>query len=156
MLKSTRKEHPVPYPGCPPLQLLVNQEKSVLCETTLKNVFSIEIGFFHCHSTRFTRVISVSASDLAIAHTCKHFSYQLLKQIAFFWMRSSMMCIPRSYDYNINVRRVQPPLPYYCMYLRTLSHLIVHGMMLVVNWACIMTSPYTCNLLGHMLLTTFT
>ena len=77
MLKSMRKEHPAPYPGHPPIQLLVNQENSVLRETTLKNVliFFFFLGFFHCHghNPRSTRVISASASDLAIAHTRKHF-----------------------------------------------------------------------------------
>ena len=38
MLKSTRKEHPAPCPGRLPLQLLINQENSVLHETTLQTV----------------------------------------------------------------------------------------------------------------------
>ena len=36
MLKPMRKEHSVPYPGRPPLQLLVDQENLVLCETKPK------------------------------------------------------------------------------------------------------------------------
>ena len=62
-----RKEHPAPYPDRPPLQFLVKQENSVLHETILKSVFFDSVGFFHCHSS----------------HTRKHFSYQLLSQIAF-------------------------------------------------------------------------
>ena len=57
MLKSMRKEHPVPYP---PLQLFVNQENSVLHETILKCVLFDDVGFFHCHNSRFTQVISFS------------------------------------------------------------------------------------------------
>ena len=69
MLKSTRKEYPVSYPGGPPLQLLVNQENSVLRESTLKNIFFDCDGFFHCYNTRSIQVTFVSASDLAVAHT---------------------------------------------------------------------------------------
>ena len=81
------------------------------------------IGFFHCHNTRSTRVTSVSASDLAIAYTRRHFSYQLLSQIAFFWTHISMICIPRSCDYNINVHHVQPPLMLQCI-AKMLEHII--------------------------------
>ena len=75
-----------------------------------KMYFSIVIGFFCCHNTSSTQVISVSTSSLAIVHTRKHFSYQLLSRIVFFWMYRTMMYIPRSCDYNVNVHHVQPSL----------------------------------------------
>ena len=73
-------------------------------------ILSIVIGFFHCCDTR-SKVYTIHLFQLhfAVAYTCKRFSCQPLSQIAFFWMRSSTMCIPKSCDYNVNVRHVQPP-----------------------------------------------
>ena len=77
-----------------------------------QNLWTYFLGSFLCKNIRSIQFTSISSSDLAIAHTRKYFSYQLLSQIAFFWMRtcSCIMCIPRSCDCNVNVCHVQPPL----------------------------------------------
>ena len=54
------ERHPTPYPGRPPLQLLVNQENSLLRETIPKNV-----GF---------RAFSVIIVELHESRTCSNFT----------------------------------------------------------------------------------
>ena len=138
MLKSTRKDCSAPYPARPPLRFLVNQENSVLCVAKPTNIFFfIVVGFFHCKNIRSTQFTSVSASDLAIVHTHKHFGYQLLSQIAFFWTLSCIMCAPRSCNYNVYVRHVQPPLHAYAEHVDDV--LSLHTYVYICTRTCIHT-----------------
>ena len=76
-----------------------------------KKYLLIVVGFFRCYNIRSTRFISVSALDLAIVHKRKHFLLPGTLANGLLLNAWQHNCIPRSCDYSVNVRHVQPPLP---------------------------------------------
>ena len=132
MLKSTRREDPAPYPTRPSLQVIENPENAVLREANPKRQprkcgspwGKIVLGFLHSWNTRSTWLTSILASSLVIVYARKHFSYQLISQITFSWMRNCATCIPRSCDCKVYMCHVQPPLLvlYYSLTFLSISH----------------------------------
>ena len=105
-----RKEDPAPYPARPPLILLANRENSFLRMATPKTVF-VDRSWLLLLLKRQIYTIHLRSS-FRFGHSSQTQTFQLPATLANGILLNAWLhnCIPRSCDYSVNVRHVQPPL----------------------------------------------